>query len=124
MAYFTTVDTSIVVTTFVELVSRHSFLGPVSGVVILVETTFPPIHIFIKRRKLRRPLKVCFSILRLSPQPLAAGGIFMATASKVAVTAGIILPKIRRLRSLKTRLRYRTFPFILVCIRTTSSGCN
>ncbi len=124
MAYLAKVDASIIIPTSVEFVSGQSLLGPVLGVVIPVGTTLLPFHTFIERSTLRRPLRICFNILNLSPRSLTARGTFMAIASKAAVIARIILPKTRRLRSLKIRLCYRAFLFVLVRIRATSPRCN
>ncbi len=49
VAYFATIDASIVVTTSVELLSRQSLLDLILGVVILVGTTLFPFHIFVER---------------------------------------------------------------------------
>ncbi len=87
VAYFATVNTSIIFTTFVEFISKQSLFGRVPRVVIIFGTTSLPFHIIVKRHRLDMPLKVCFSILGQSPRSLAIGGTFIATTSKVAVTA-------------------------------------
>ena len=122
MTNLTTVNASIGLAAFVVLVGRQTLLGLVPRLKIPLIITPLPFHVVVERNRLRRPFKVCFIIFRLSPRSLTARGTFLTTASKIAVTARIFLSKIRKLRTLRRRLRHRSFPFVLMRTRTTKSG--
>ena len=94
MTNLATVNVSIGLAAFVVLVGRQTLLGLVPRLKVLLSITALPFHVFVERNRLGRPFKVCFVILRLSPRSLTAGGTFLTTTSKTAVTARILLSRI------------------------------
>jgi hypothetical protein len=103
MTDLTTIHTSTRITTSVELVGRQAFLGSIPRFVFLtVRATFP-LRVLVEGSGLRRPLKVCFSVLRMSPRFQSVRNTLNTTRSKVAVTARIILPINDRFMSLSVR---------------------
>ncbi len=67
---------------------------------------------------LRRLIKVCFSVLRMSPRSQSVRSNFTTTGSKAAVTAKSLMLKNDRMVSLRSRLPHRGFALIMVRIRT------
>ena len=67
MTYVTTIHTSTCITTSVDLLGRQSFLGFVSRVVVLTVSATFSFEVLAKGSGLRRPFKVCFSVLRNVP---------------------------------------------------------
>ncbi len=63
VAYFATVNTSVMHTMVVEFISRQTLLGLVLGVAISARNTPRPFRILVKRSRLNMPFKVCFNIL-------------------------------------------------------------
>jgi len=93
MANFTTIQTSTCIAALVDLVGRQSFLGFVPIVVVLdVIATFS-FDVLVEGSGLRRPFKVYFSILRMSPRLHSISNTFTAIGSKATVTAKVFCPK-------------------------------
>jgi len=93
------------------LVGRQSFLGFVPRVAVLTVSVTFSFGVLVEGNGLRRPFKVCFSVLRASSRFHSVRNTFITASSKVAVTDRTILSDNDRLKSLRDRLRHRALPF-------------
>jgi hypothetical protein len=105
MTNLTTIHTSTCITTSLDLISRHSFLGFVPRVVVPTVATFS-FEMLAEGRGLRRPIKVCFSVLKMSPRSQSVRSIFTTTGSKAPVTAKSLMLKNDRMVSFRSRLQH------------------
>ena len=108
MANLTTINTCISPTMFVELVFGEFRLSFVPRVVTFpARCDFLVLNFFIKVVRLRRTLKICFRILRLSPIWFTGRSTFTPVTSKIIVIVTTAL----------TNVAVRT------CVRGHRHGC-
>ena len=121
MADLTTINASISATSLAVLVGSEFGFGPVPRVVVFeVRCASVALNLFDRSRRLRRPLKACFRIFKVSPMSLTARSTFTSVTSKTAGTATIILI-VTAVLIFEGWCRHRTLTLILSISESTRS---